>query len=803
MKNDNMYNSEYGGGGAPQEEINLKDILINVFKYRVWFLLSVIVCVAVGTLYVMSRPNIYSRSATVIVKDDRRGGSVSEAAVFQEIFSMGGTGSVYNEIGLFESNRLMYDVVDRLGLEISYRSPQRLRSVDLYGVSPIKAEFSDILPNQYISFTITMLSPQQAQVSDLTFYASKSGAEDIILEDRVVNLGTPVVTPYGSFVITPTLFMEERYINTPINILRRSPRETARAYRKKISVTLIDKFASLVTIATSDESVARAEDVINTLIEVYSDDAINDKNRMLTNTASFIEERLAIIEADLTAVDAEIEGFKRDHNLTDVASEGSMYLESRSRIDQANLNILNQISMAQYMKEYLLDENNISELLPVNIGIGETGLQAQIAEYNKYMSQRNKLIYNSSENNPLVIDYQNVLTQMRASVLSSVDNLIKSLEIQAQNFAKREDESLDRIKDIPTQQKYIASIERQQTIKEQLYLYLLNKKEESELQQSINTSNCRIVDFAEGVMQPIAPNKKLIVLFSFIIGLLIPAAVIYISGLFNTTVKTRKDIKAMISAPFLGDIPSEKENKMADNKLVVSEGSRTPINESFKIIRDNIDFMSPKNPNGGTVIQLTSHNPASGKTFVTINMAMSMALSGSKAVIVDLDIRKGSLSRVSGMAAKTTVGATQYLMGKVTSLKDITYSYADDAPFDIIPAGALPPNPAELLKGGRLEILIDELRKSYDYILIDNPPYGMVVDAAICSRLCDQSIYVMRAGKFDKRFMPDVEELYENNKLPNMSILLNGVDMSLHTYGYGYGYGIVENKSFLRKVLGI
>ncbi|MFR9516924.1 MAG: GNVR domain-containing protein [Rikenellaceae bacterium] len=653
--------------GISMEQISVKEIFTIFFRYRVWFIISMILMIALGLGYLAVVPTIYSRSAIVIVEDEGSGVGVSEATAFHEIFSMGAS-SVYNEIGLFRSNRLICEVVERLGLETSYRMRESVRMVDLYKSSPLKVSFVDILPDQNISFVAELLDNLQVKITGFVIYSQGQSSNRIVLDDRIVTFGNLVSTEYGGFVITPTLFMNDDMIGRRIYINRDSPKIMARNYLESLNVGMVDKFGSLISISIEDESISRADDIINTLIDVYRDDAVRDKNIILSNTTQFIEERLSIIEADLKAIDAEIERFKRNNNITDVLSEGNIYRESISRIDQENLNIENQLNMAQYMKSYLENEANISALLPVNIGIGDSGLQMQISQYNENMNQRNRMIVNSSVNNPLVIDLQNILAGMRSSILLSINNLIANLEIQARNISVKEVESLDKIKDIPSQQKYIVNIQRQQTIKEQLYLYLLNKKEESELQRSITESSCRVVDYAHGNLKPVSPNKIFILLFCIALGFIIPAILIYVIKQFNTMVMTRSDIKGVLQVPFLGDIPLQRG--IEDNGIVVTEGSRDAVGEAFRIVRDNIDFMNIDSSRRSSVIQLTSFNPNSGKTFVSINLAMSMALGGAKVVLLDLDIRKGTLSKAAHIRAHQ-VGVSQYLSGKIADVNKI------------------------------------------------------------------------------------------------------------------------------------
>ncbi len=414
--------------GALQDSVNIKDMLMISFENRFWFMLSVIIMVTIGTLYIMSRSNIYSRTAIVLVEEEGRGGGVSEAAAFQELFSMGG-GSVYNAIGLFKSNRLMYDVVERLDLEVEYRLRKGIRYDDLYSSSPIKVRFSKIVRAQRVSFTVRLLDDEELYISELKFYMG--GGDDLLVEfdDCTLALGETMSTEFGDFVVTPTIFYNSDYLNRAILVERSDPKMVGQLYSRRLNVGLVDKLASLITISIDDESIRRAEDIINTLIEVYSDDAINDKNLILSNTSKFIDERLSIIDADLKAVDSEIENFKRLNNLTDISSDGTMHLERVSHIDQVNLDLKNQLSVAQYMKSYLEDESNAAGLIPFNVGIVDGALSSQIAEYNSIMNSYNRALLNSSAQNPIVNDYRRVLVEMRSSILMSVNNLIDLLEL--------------------------------------------------------------------------------------------------------------------------------------------------------------------------------------------------------------------------------------------------------------------------------------------------------------------------------------------------------------------------------------
>ncbi len=384
----------------------------------------------------------------------------------------------------------------------------------------------------------------------------------------------------------------------------------------------------------------------------------------------------------------------------------------------------------------------------------------------------------------------NTLAATRFSISKAVDNLIAGLKIQIENMRQKEILTRGKISTVPMQHKYITSIERQQKIKEELYLYLLNKKEENELQSTIIESNCRILDPADGANLPISPRKIAVVLISLIVGLLIPSLWLYIRSLLNTAVYTKKELKEVLTVPFLGEIPLVKTK--SNELIVVKENSNEPICEAFKIVQSNLDFMDTEHKEGGKVIMVTSISPDAGKTFISANLGMSIATLNEKVVVVDLDLRKGTLTRRLGIGTKRP-GVSNFLGGMEDNIFDLIHPSNENGLLDIIPSGTIPPNPADLLKNSRFDNMIAELKAKYDYVLLDTPPFGVVVDVQLCARVADQTIYVLLSGMLDKRFLPDIQELYDSGKMNHMSLLLNGIDIkriaSYGNYGYGYGYG--------------
>lgn len=761
------------------ESALLADAWTILLRNKILFIACLAISLAIGYYYIRSTPKKYMRTATIMIKDAQKGAGMVESQTFEDIFSLG-RNSVENEVGVFKSRRLMYLVAEKLHLNMSYRV-LNLKKTDMYLASPIAVKFIDADENRSISMMITLKDRKTVELSNMV--AGKEYDEKID-----VQIGDTVGTPLGRIVV---LLNSNVSYDTQYEILvSKGPmKNVSNGFCQRLSVEAPGNQSSLINLSIVDENPQRAEDILNTLIDIYNQDAIRDKNQISVNTACFIGERLRIIEADLDVVDSEIENYKKQHRLTDLTSESNVFLSNSNKLDNDGLSLENQLNMAEYMKAYLLRNSRNSEMIPASIGIQDNGIQSQIIDYNEQVSKRNKLLANSSERNPLIKDMDATLKSHRNAIIRAIDNLQASLKLQVMNMKTKEQETFDKIANLPTQQKQIVSIERQQKIKEELYLYLLNKKEENELQQIITESNCKIVDAADGPVSPVAPNKIQVILICLIIGFSVPALWLYLKSLLNTSVHSKEDIKDKVSIPFLGELPFDRVTEDRDIMLS-NEAAHDHLNEALRIIRENLNFMNHDNhKQGGKIIQLISLNPSSGKTFISINLAANIALSNARVIVLDLDLRKASLTRRLKIGTKRK-GISNYLSGEVADIEAVIYAIDTPCePFDVISSGPIPPNPAELLKDGRLDDMLEKLKLKYDYILFDNPPYGLVVDAFVCSRLADHSIYVIRSGMFDKRLLPDLQELYNSSKIKNLSIVLNGVDYQKMAYSYRYNYG--------------
>lgn len=754
--------------------LNIVDLFMYLASQWKWFLLSILICGGIAWYNYARAPLVYFRSATVIIKDPSNKASTSGLDRFDNFINKV---NVANEILQFRSKKLMREVVQRVHADVSYQIKDGLRSNELYNESPVLVSLPDALPEQSFSFTMTLKDAKTVTLSDFSGIEAKPSYE-VALNDTVA------IIEGMNVVVTATNYLRDSWLNTPIRVQKLPVESMVNYYKNALGIQQEEEEASILTLALKDSSPARAEDVLNTLITVYNEEAIKEKNQVAVNTANFINERLIIIERELGNVESNLESFKQRNQIVDIASSAGMYMTESQKYNADAMELETQLRLANFIKDYLTDPSKETDLIPSNTGISDMNIENQISLYNAAKLKRDHLIDDSSVNNPVVQELNNSLRAMKQSIIRAVDNMIVSLNVKRNDAQNREMRAQDRVTAIPTKERQMLSIERQQKIKEALYLFLLNKREENALSQAMADNNARVIDGAEGSNAPISPNRNRILLLGLLVGIALPGAVCLAILFMDTRVHGRKDIEGVTSVPYLGEIPLDKE-AMKDHRrkvMAVKEQCDDIVSEAFRILRTNMAFLSKKDK-PAQVITFTSFNIGVGKTFIARNLSMSLAYMKKRVVMVDLDIRKGTLSRHFG---HYHVGVTNYLSDNTVKVDDIIQHQEG---FDLIPAGILAPNPAELLMDNRLDELMNELRTRYDYIIADNVPVGLIADATIANRIADLTIFVVRAGKLDRRQLPDIEKLYQEKKLKNMALVLNGANPERHGYGYSYGYG--------------
>ena len=766
-----------------EQGVNLADVFLYLASKWKWFLLSVAVLGGLSWYHWAKSPLVYYRSATVIIKDPSSKTSTAGLDRFDNFINKV---NVANEILQFRSKRLMREVVTRLHADVSYTVQDGLRRTELYTSSPVAVRFPDASPEQPLGLTVTAKDKGHVQLNGFQGFGPSAEGRSL-----TVRLGDTVsVSPGLRVVVTATNDYGTGWQGRPVEV-RKSPLDAvADRYRNSIGIQQEEEESSILTLSVKDNSAARAEDVLNMLITVYNEEAIKDKNQVAVNTADFINERLIIISRELGGVETELEDFKRTNLVVDLGATTGYTMGDAQKYGTEALELETQLRLAGYIKDYLTDPSKETGLIPSNTGISDMNIENQITLYNTAKLKRDRLLGESSENNPVVLELNNSLRSMKQSIIRAVDNLIVSLDVKRQDASARERRAQGRVLSIPRKEREMLSIERQQKIKESLYLYLLNKREENALSQAMADNNARVIDSADGPAGPVAPNRNRMLALGVLSGLALPGVVFLCILFMDTRVRSRKEIEGALTVPFLGTIPYDRKRKGADLTEGEADGG-SAVSEAFRVLRTNMSFMSRKGA-PQQVVTFTSFNEGAGKTFVARNLALSLTYAKKRVVLLDLDIRKGTLSRHFGAGH---VGVTNYLADPSLTVDDVIQHLEA---FDIVPAGAVAPNPAELLMDDRLDALVSELRSRYDYVVADNVPVGLIADASIANRIADLTLFVVRAGRLDRRQLPDIERLYAEHKLRNMAVVLNGVEHGGHGYGYGYygryGYGYSYGK---------
>lgn len=773
--------------GQQDDFLRIQDLLYLCLARWKWFVLSLMVTIGVATVYLLRTPAVYTRTASVLIKEDSKGESVSsDLESFSEFGLFQSGTNVNNELITFQSPALMTEVVKRLRLDMNYFVPGKFHRQVAYGLTlPVDVTINDLPENESAGFTLKIQPDGTLYLSDFI----RNGT-DLDEKDVKGSLLDSITTPLGKIIIhtTPNYVKGEAYT---LYVGKSSLYNAVNSCSSNLSVSLNSEKASVIDLSFKDNSTQRAEDVLSMLISVYNENWVKDKNQIAVSTSMFINERLGVIERELGNVDEDISSYKSEHLLPDVQAASSMYMAQSSEANAQILSLNNQLYMTRYIRNYLANDANRTQLLPANSGIESANIESQIAEYNKQLLQRNSLVANSSTENPLVVDMDQALASMRGAIIRSIDNQIVTLNSQIKSLRQTEQQTTSRIAANPTQAKYLLSVERQQKVKEALYLFLLQKREENELSQAFTAYNTRIVTPPHGSMLPTSPVHKNIFMVAFALGLLIPVVIIFMRENMNTRVRGRKDLENL-TIPFIGEIPlfTRKKKGILGKKpqevkaVVVKEGNRDIINEAFRVLRTNLEFMTGKDKTSNVII-MTSFNPGSGKSFLTMNIAMSLAIKGKKVLVIDGDLRHASASSYIDSPDK---GLSDYLGGRIDNLDEIIVPDPKHKSMDILPVGTIPPNPTELLFDERLKQTIDTVREQYDYVLIDCPPVELVADTQIIEKLADRTIFVVRAGLLERSMLSELEKIYDEKKYKNMSLILNGTEGSGGRYGYCYGY---------------
>ena len=771
-------------GEQSEEQVNIQELLFRYLIHWPWFVVSIIICIACAWGYLRLTTPIYNISATVLIKDEKKGGGASMSSDLEKMGLEGfvsSSSNVDNEIEVLRSKSLSREVVNNLGLFVTYMDEDEFPSKELYHTSPVLVSLThqeaDKLPGR---MEINMILQPTGALGVQITVGEKEYRKQFDKLPAVFPTDEGTVAFFANndtlSAVCPENITKERHITAFIN----RPFSVLKEYVNSLSIAPTSKTTSVVVISLENTNTRRGRDYINKLLEMYNINANNDKNEVAQKTAEFIDERIGIISKELGSTEQDLENFKRSAGITDLSSEAQIALTGNAEYEKKRVENQTQINLVMDLQRYM--KGNEYEVLPSNIGLQDAASAGAIDRYNQMLVERKRLLRTSTENNPTIINLDTSIRAMRTNVQATLDATLKGLQITKEDLAREASRYSHRISDAPTQERQFVSIARQQEIKAGLYLMLLQKREENAITLAATANNAKIIDEALADNNPVSPKNMMVYLAALLLGVGLPVGIIYLIGLTKFKIEGRVDVEKLTSLPVIGDIPLADEKS---GSIAVFENQNNLMSETFRNVRTNLQFILE---NGKNVILVTSTISGEGKSFVSSNLAISLSLLGKKVVIVGLDIRKPGLNKVFNLSRKEH-GITQFLTNPTVDLMDLVQPSDINKNLFILPGGAVPPNPTELLARDGLEKAIETLKVSFDYVILDTAPVGMVTDTLLIGRTADLSIYVCRADYTRKAEFSLINELSENNKLPNLCIAINGLDLQKKKYGYYYGYG--------------
>ena len=770
--------------GEDEKPIDYKAILFEYLMYWPWFVACLLVCIAGAWCYLRYQAPVYNVNATVLIKQgdkNKPSGQNASLEAMQDLGMLSMASNFDNEVEIIQSRTLLKEVVNALNLNITYTEKRSFGyPMQLYKNTPVQVWMSpDEADKLTSSLQLQLECTPEGKVQVNTAF-SHNGKEQT-LSKHFDQLPGVLVTPVGTITLSSkdsTSIQEAHTIYATII----SPTVAAANCKAHLSADPVSKVTTIVRLNYNDTNVDRGMDFLNTLVALYNRDANDDKNEVASRTAEFIDTRIQIINQELGSTENQLATYKQKAGLTDLSSDAQLALQGNAEYTQKQAENATQLRLVQFLKEYIDNPANQMEVIPANIGLTDNALATVIGQYNEMLTERKRLLRTSSESNPAVVNLDASIQATRKNVQTSVSSVLKGLEITRNDLEHQARKFEGKISNAPTQEKELLSITRQQEIKASLYLMLLQKREENAITLAATANNGRIVEepLSGG---PVSPNSRTFYLLALVLGIGIPVSIIYLSNLLRFKIESRADVEKITNVPVIGDIPVVETK---GNPIVVRENRNDLMEEVFRSIRTNIQFMLQENQK---VVLFTSTSSGEGKSFTAGNLACSFAFMGKKVVIVGLDIRKPGLNKVFHLSHKEK-GITQYLVDpEHTDLLSLCQTSSESENLYILPGGIVPPNPTELVARQTLDQAIEILKKHFDYVLLDTAPIGMVTDTQLIARVADLSVYICRADYTHKSHYELINDLKKDHKLPNICTLINCINMNQRKNGYYYGYG--------------
>ncbi|SFB69660.1 capsular exopolysaccharide family [Zunongwangia mangrovi] len=786
-------NSEYQ---ISEEEFNLREEIYKYLKYWPWFIVSVFITLLTAFVFLKFSNSVYRSSATIIIKDEDTKSPGSGISSFADLGFIDGlqTSSIENEIGLLESKRMLTKTIESLDLNIEYYAKNLFVAREIYDNVPFrvsilqlnKVKLYDFVRNERNNFIIDFKNENGVNITN-----AKSGEKFKLKYGEPGNIGFAdiVLRENKDFLINGNNEIEYSFVINPISSI-------VSRYSSRLEVMLVDDNSTLIEISLKDEVPNKAEDIIDQLIIEYNKEAIIDKNLVASNTAEFIDERLKIINFELDSVESDKEAFKENRKLTDIQAESELFLENASEYKKKRQEVLTQVQLVNAMLNYLEDGSN-SDLLPANLGLEGDGVNKQVTNYNQLVLERNRILEASTLKNPTILKLDQQIDQMRSVIVKSLNRLSANLDISMKELDNEAKIIQSRISSVPSIERQYRGIDRQQQIKEALYLFLLQKREENSLSLAVTAPKAKIVDHAYTSGQ-IAPRSKVILFGGLLVGLIIPFGIIYGKNILNNKIKNRDELeKKAKQISIVGEIP--KIDKKQSH--LITEADRSVLAESFRIAITNMQYLliNKTDKQKGIKMLVTSTVKGEGKTFTSINLALTLANMGKKVIVVGADLRNPQLQRYD-VGSRKQLGVSDYLINEDLKLNELIEQTKYNKNLDFLTSGSIPPNPSELLRHRRLGEMLNMLEEQYDYIILDTAPCMLVADTFLISQYADLTLYVVRASYTEKALLQFPIDSKKAGKLHDVSFVLNDVDFANFGYGnkYGYAYG-ADKKSFWEK----